>query len=129
LSASVRTLSIFDRDLEIQDVLAELNPKLAEVAQSGNEFEFGLYYGKRVEFEYAVTFASTAASRVLADSPRQSPVETAGSSSLRPTLNRAVGADTLHGVIEVSMSRYKEWLSEVSARRLDQGKVSIRSRE
>jgi hypothetical protein len=76
LSASVRTLSIFDRDLEIQDVLADLNPKLAEIAQSGNDFEFGLYYGRRVEFEYEVTFASTGAGRVGPDSVR-SPVEPA----------------------------------------------------
>jgi len=110
LSASVRTLPSLTRGHEIQNVLAELNPELAELAQSGNELEFGLHYGRRVEFEYEVTFASNEASRDGPDSPRESPVEPARSASLLPTLNIAGDSNNRHGVIEISISRYETWL-------------------
>jgi hypothetical protein len=117
LLASIQIFSSLAWDQEIHDELAKLNPELAELAGSGNEFEFGLHYGRRVEFEYAMSFAATAASRVGPNSLRQSSVKPARSSSLLPALNTAGDADdTLHGVIEISMSRYKTWLSEVSAR-------------
>ncbi len=35
-------------------MLAKLNPELADLAQNGNDLEFGLYYGRRIEFEYEV---------------------------------------------------------------------------
>jgi hypothetical protein len=129
LSASVRTLSIFDRDQEIHDELAKLNPELAELVQFGNELEFGLHYGRRVEFEYAVNFASTAADQVGPDPFRQSPVEPTLSASLLPTLETAVYGNSLHGVIAVSMSRYKTWLSEVSARGFDRRMLRPHSSE
>jgi hypothetical protein len=118
LLASSRTLPSLTRGHEIQDVLAELNPELAEFTQPGNEFEFGLHYGRRVEFEYEVTFASSGSSRVGSDSLTLSAVEHAGSTSLLPNLNRAGDANTLHGVIAVSMSRYKEWLEEIKRAKL-----------
>jgi hypothetical protein len=129
LSASSRTLPSLTAGHEIHDVLAELSPELAGFAQSGNELEFGLYYRRRVEFDYEVSFASAGTARAGNDLFRRSPAEPARSASLLPALNPTVDADTLHGMIAVSMSRYKTWLSEVSARGLDQGKVITRNPE
>lgn len=117
LSPTVGTLSPPGWDPGIPRVLAMLNPELAELVQSGNELEFGLYYGRRVEFEYDGAFASTAASRVGPDSFRQSPVDPTESASLLPALDRAGYADTRHGVIVVSMSRYNTWLAGIRSRR------------
>jgi hypothetical protein len=129
LSISVRNLSSHAENQEIHYELAQLNPELAEIAQSGNQLEFGLHYGRRVEFEYEVTFASTAASQVGPNSFRQSPVDPDGRASMLPALNTAMDANAFHGVIAVSMSRYKTWLSEVSARGFDRGRAITRKPE
>jgi hypothetical protein len=117
LSASIRTLSSPARDQEIHRLLAELNPELAELAQSGNELEFGLYYGRRVELDYEVTFVSTAFGRDGTDSLRQTPAELTMRGTLLPMLNAARDANTLHGVIQISMSHYKEWLAGIRGKR------------
>jgi hypothetical protein len=117
LSASSPTLPSLTRSHEIHDVLAELNPELADLAQSGNELEFGLYYGRRVEFDYEVNFASTASGRDGTDSLRQTPAELTMRGTLLPMLNAARDANTLHGVIQISMSQYKEWLAGIEGKR------------
>jgi hypothetical protein len=101
------------RNDEIYAALAALNPELAKLAQSGDAFEFGLHYGRRVKFEYEATGAPTATSRPSLDSLRQGTVQSAKYASLLPALSVAGNADTLHHVIEVPMSRYKAWLSEI----------------
>ena len=117
LSAPVRNLSLPTLGQGIYTVLAKLNPELADLAQSGNDLEFGLYYGRRIEFEYEVPLASTAASRVRPDSLSQSPVEPAKTASLLPALDKAGDANSLHRVIVVSTSRYNTWLAEIRSRR------------
>ena len=118
LSAPVMNLSLPAWGKEIYAVLAKLNPELADLAQSGNELEFGLYYGRRIEFEYEVPFASTAGGRIRQDSLRRSPVEPAKSASLLPALDKAGDANSLHRVIVVSTSRYNTWLAEIRGRRI-----------
>ena len=118
LSAPVKNLSLPTWRHEIYAVLAKLNAELADLAQSGNDLEFGLYYGRRVEFEYELTSASTAVRRVRPDSLRQSPVEPAKSASLLSALGTPGDANTRHGVIVVSMSRYNTWLAEIRGRRI-----------
>jgi len=118
LSAPVRNLSLPTWGREIYAVLDKLNPELADLVQSGDELEFGLHYGRRVEFEYELTSASTAVKRVRPNSLRQSPVEPAKSASLLPALDKAGDANSLHRVIVVSTSRYNTWLAEISGRRI-----------
>jgi hypothetical protein len=118
LSPTVQALPSLTRGREIHDVLAKISPELAELAQSGSELEFGVHYGRRVEFEYEVAFASAAASRVSPNSPRQSPVEPSKSASLLPALGTAGDGNTRHGVIVVSMSRYKAWCAEIRGQRI-----------
>jgi hypothetical protein len=117
LSSSSRTLHSLTRGHEIHDVLAELSPELAEFAQSGNELEFGLYFGRQVEFDYEVTLASTESSRDSPDSLEQTRVERSRRASLLTTLNAARDANSLHGMIQISMSHYKAWLAGIRAER------------
>jgi hypothetical protein len=113
LSPPVRTLSSPAGDQGIQSMLAMLNPELAELWESGGEFEFGLHYGRHIAFEYEVTMASTHGGHSGRASLLPSSAESAKHASLLPALNMIGDADTLHGVIEVSVSRYKEWLAEI----------------
>ena len=98
---------------EIQRALATLNPQLAELAQSGEAFEFGIHYGRRVEFEYEVTAPSAAASHAALSPLIEPPTESVERASLLPALNITGEANAFHGVVEVSTSRYKEWLSGI----------------
>jgi hypothetical protein len=115
LSASSGTLPSLTRSHEIHDVLAKLSPELAELAQSASELEFGVHYGRRVEFEYDVTFALDGASRI-GDSQDMTPVVAAWSASLLPAPNTSRDANSVHGVILVSTPRYKEWLAQIAGR-------------
>ena len=118
LSSPVRSLSLPTWGQEIYVVLAKLNPELADLAKSGNDLEFGLYYGRRIEFEYELTSASTTVRRVRPGSLRQSPVEPAKTASLLPALDKAGDAKSLHRVIVVSTTRYNTWLAEIRGRRI-----------
>jgi hypothetical protein len=117
LSASSRIFPSLTRGHEIQDVLDKLSPELAELAKSGSELEFGFHYGRRVEFDYEVTLASPETSRDGADSLRPAPVEQPMRVSLLPTLDTARDANTLHGVIQISISHYNTWLASISGER------------
>jgi hypothetical protein len=101
------------RNDEIYRVLAALNPQLAELARSGEAFEFGIHYGRRVEFEYEVTITPTKNNHFGTASPLPSSAELAKSISLLPAPTIVGDADTVHDVIEVSVSRYKEWLAQI----------------
>jgi hypothetical protein len=45
-------------DSEIRQSLQALNPALPGLRRDGDEFQFGIHYGARVEFEYEVTSAT-----------------------------------------------------------------------
>ena len=105
------------RNDEIYRALAALNPRLADLAQSGGAFEFGIHYGSRVEFEYEVIMAPTQNIHLGTASPLPSSAELAKGVSLLPAPNIVGDADTLHDVIEVSVSRYKEWLARIGQAR------------
>jgi hypothetical protein len=117
LSSSGQAVDTLTSAHEIHDVLAKLSPELAELAQSGSELEFGVRYGRRVDFEYEVTFAPAGGSRRGPASLRPPSVGPAKSESLLPTLDTPVDAKAVHGQISVSNSRYKEWLAQIKPAR------------
>jgi hypothetical protein len=103
---------------EISDALDALDPTLGELIRAGDGFEFGIHYGRHVEFEYEATPVSSGASEATSNSlvrslSGQEPQE----STFLP--QSAVGSNrgSAHGVVKVSKSRYDAWLAEVSARR------------
>lgn len=113
LSSSVSTLSSPAWNDQIRNVLARLNPQLADLSQSAGTLECGVHYGRQVEFEYDLAVTPAAALRAGIESAKQSSSELPGSSSLFPALNMSGDANTLRGVIKVSMRRYKQWLVEI----------------
>jgi hypothetical protein len=113
LSTSIPALASPALNEEIRNELAMLNPDLAELSQSGGALEFGVHYGRQVEFEYAVAPASITAVHKGAGAATRSSSGLPWSSSLFPALDLNEDANTLHGVVKVSMRRYKKWLAEV----------------
>jgi len=113
LSSPIRALSSPAWNNEIRNVLARLNPELAGLSQSGRALEFGVHYGRQVEFEYDLAATSAAANPVEIDSAVRSPAESPLSSSLLPALDMHGNSNALHGVIRVSMHRYKQWLAQI----------------
>jgi hypothetical protein len=101
---------------DIRDSLAALNPKLAELLDDGDTLQFGIHYGRQVEFEYEVMTASSHTALAMLASLTQS---FAGLEK-EPVLLRSTDAisegNTVRGVIKVSMARYNAWLTEVQAR-------------
>jgi hypothetical protein len=57
---------------EIRNALWALDPKLADVIESGDAFQFGVRYSRHVEFEYEVNTASSADAQTLSNSLAQS---------------------------------------------------------
>jgi hypothetical protein len=98
---------------KIGSVLELLDAKLADFLREGDTFEFGIHYGRRVEFEYAFNTPRS----VGADAVSLSLVESlagpeAGSSPLPPS-NASQTDGVVHGAVKVSRKRYDAWLAEV----------------
>lgn len=101
------------RNDEIRGLLATLDPKPANIVQSGGSLEFGIHFGRRVEFEYELTGDSIVPGHGKLLSLLHSPVASQNRAPLLPALNIIGDDDATSGVIKVSMSRYRAWLAEV----------------
>lgn len=115
VSASVKSLSIPAWQREIRSALTALNPELADLALSGDELEFGFFYGRRVEFEYEVALAPIGKPAAGGESSGQSRLQLAPTTSLLSAL-RTEGANSVRGVFTISKSRFNVWLAGISNR-------------
>jgi hypothetical protein len=109
-------LAAFVHNYETRRALGSLDPMLADPAYDGDAFQFGIHFGKQVEFEYEITPSSTAATRIISDSLAQSSAGLKKGSTLLPRADAISGSNTIQGVIKVSMARYSAWLTEVVSR-------------
>jgi hypothetical protein len=109
-------LSLLTWTQEVRDALAVIDPRLAAGLKDGDALQFGIRYGRHVEFEYEITTNSGAATRSISDLLTQSLVGPEKGLALLPPIDRSTDNDTVRGVIQVSMTRYNAWLAEVSAR-------------
>jgi hypothetical protein len=109
-------LAAFFQNYETRRVLGSLDPVLADPAHDGDAFQFGIHFGRQVEFEYEITPASTACTRIISDSLPQSLAGLKKDSTLLPLADAMSGCNPIQGVIKVSIARYNAWLAEVAAR-------------
>jgi len=107
-------LSAPDRNDEVIGLLATLDPKLANIVQSGGSLELGIHFGRRVEFDYEVTDDSTVPGLDTLRSHIDSTTRSENRASWVPALNIIGDDNATRGVVEVSMPRYRAWLAEVS---------------
>jgi hypothetical protein len=101
---------------EIRNALAVIDPQLATELMNGDAFQFGIRYGRHVEFEYEVTTASSPTALAMSASLTQSFAGLEKESALLRSTDAITEGNTVRGVIKVSMARYNAWLTEVSAR-------------
>jgi len=101
---------------EIREALAIIDPQLAARLTDGDAFQFGIRYGKHVEFEYEITTASSSATHSISDLLARSLAGPERGSALLNSSDTATEDHTARGVIKVSMARYNAWLTEVAAR-------------
>jgi hypothetical protein len=98
-------------------VLEPLDAKLANSLQDGDTFEFGIHYGRRVEFDYEFNLPTSvgaeAVSRSLVKSLAGPDVMEA---SVSPASGSSAANGVVHGALKVSEERYDAWLAEVIAR-------------
>lgn len=106
----VLSLPIWTSD--IRDALAALNPKLAELLNDGDTLQFGIHYGRQVEFEYEyeVTTASSHTALAMSASLTQSFAGLKKGSALLRSTDGISEGNAVHGAIKVSMARYNAWL-------------------
>jgi hypothetical protein len=101
------------RNDQIRGLLSTLDPELTEIAQSGRAVEFGIHYGRRIEFEYEVTVDPTVDSRV----PSQPHVESLATPEFRlpllSSLNTIANRDSARGLVTIPTTDYRAWLEEV----------------
>jgi hypothetical protein len=109
-------LAAFVHNYETRRALGSLDPMLADPAHDGEAFNFGIHFGRQVEFEYEITPASTAGTRMISDSLAQSLAGLKKGSTLLPPADAISGTNPIQGVIKVSMARYSAWLAEVASR-------------
>jgi hypothetical protein len=101
------------RNDEIRRLLSTLDPELTEIAQSGRALEFGIHYGRRVEFEYEITLDP----KIVSSAPAQLHVESLADSKLGRSLlsspNTIAHRDSARGLVTIPMTDYRAWLEEV----------------
>jgi hypothetical protein len=108
-------LSSTSRYPEIQKSLSDLDPKLAELVGTADDFQFGIRYRKQVEFEYEVTPASAAGTRSVSDSLRQSLAGPGKGASLLASPATSGDDHTVRGVVKIPLNRFGQWLRDTSA--------------
>jgi len=109
---------------DIRGPLAALNPKLAELLKDGDTLQFGVHYGRQIEFEYEITTPSTEGTRRISDSLSQSLAGLEKASALLCSTNAVTEGNTVRGVLKVSTARYNAWLREVLAHKLERNVTS-----
>jgi len=101
---------------DIREALRALNPKLAALLKDGDRLQFGIHYGRQIEFEYEVTTASSHTALAMSASLTRSFTGLKKGSALFPSTDAVSEGNTVHGTIKVSRARYDAWLTEVLAR-------------
>lgn len=117
LAGSISSLSSSSWRDEIRSTLATVNPDLAEQGLSAEEFEFGVFYGGKVEFEYFFHSASAAKRSTPVDPSKVAANEPIRPLALLSAVDTTAHTGTVHRVIAIPMSRYEEWLARISNRR------------
>jgi hypothetical protein len=102
---------------EIRSVLEAVGATLADQLQEGGTFEFGIHYGRRVEFEYELNTPASVGAESLSLSLAHSlagPDVTESSRLVTSPPSRTDGV--VQGALKVSRARYDAWVAEVVAR-------------
>jgi hypothetical protein len=101
-----------DHNSEIKAVFKMLDARLAELLRAGDTIQFGIHYGRQVEFEYEVGLASRREAESIQAFLRP-PVTGPKEPSSLPVADLMSVDDGVRGVLKVSKERYEAWKAEV----------------
>jgi hypothetical protein len=101
-----------DHNSEIKAVFKMLDARLAELLRAGDTIQFGIHYGRQVEFEYEVGLASRREAESI-QAFLQPPVTGPKEPSSLPVADLMSVDDGIRGVLKVSKERYEAWKAEV----------------
>jgi hypothetical protein len=104
-----------DDHSEIGAIFQILDSRLAELLRVGDTIQFGVHYGRQVEFEYEVGMLSSRDTEAIQRSHEPS-VTGMKESSLLPVAEWIKVDGGVRGVLKVSKDRYEAWKAEVLAR-------------
>jgi hypothetical protein len=107
-------LSLLTWTSDIRHSLAAISPKLADLLKDGDTLQFGIHYGRQVEFEYEVTTDSSHTALAMLASLTQSFAGLEKEPALLRSTDAISEGNTVHGIIKVSMARYNAWLIAAS---------------
>jgi hypothetical protein len=103
---------------EMRHSFDSLNPKLAELVEEKDAFQFGIHYGARVEFEYEITSAHGNSAETISNTiSRSLNGETGIESSLLPDPHMTAGRASTRASVKLSRARWEAWVAEVSAQK------------
>ena len=109
-------LSLHTWTSDLREALAALNPKLAELLKDGDTLQFGVHYGRKIEFEYEVTTASSHPAVAMSASLTQPLTGLEKESALFRSADAISEGNTVHSTVKVSIAQYNAWLTKVLAR-------------
>jgi hypothetical protein len=92
---------------EISQFLGRLDPVLGEIVEKGYNFQFGIRYGRRVEFEYVANVPMRPDAENITV-PRIEGFSFGGPSAMVP-------ATGFHNTVKISRSKFDKWLGELSS--------------
>ena len=95
--------------------LTVIDPLLAVGLKDGDAFQFGIRYGRHVEFEYEITTASATTTRAISNSLTHALAGPEEGSAFLPSAEGSGNNNMVRGVIKVSIARYNAWLERISA--------------
>jgi hypothetical protein len=105
------------RNPEIKNALAALDPKLSALTEEGDSLQFGIRYGRHIEFEYEITAAAGSSARTISNTLAQSIVGVPiTQSSLLTSQDSRENVAIEHGLMKFSRAQYGRWLDDVEAR-------------
>ena len=110
-------------DNEIRPIFQTLDSRFADLLRMGDTIQFGIRYGRQVEFEYEVNVASRPDVEAIERSFAE-PLATDMESSTLPvsTFSRVDGG--VRGVLKIPKARYETWLETLANLRRARGEMS-----
>jgi hypothetical protein len=98
-------------DNEIRPIFRALDSTFADLLRMGDTIQFGIRYGRQVEFEYEVNLAARSDAEAIQRSFAEPAANQVKSSTLPvSTFSRVDGG--VRGVLKVPKARYETWLAE-----------------
>ncbi len=94
---------------EIPRLLRKLDPAFAEINSDTNTLLYGIRFGRRVEFEYAIQGMPAGPIKATSTPPLRGFIESANTRYSPPEQGPA-----LRRVVRISRSRYEKWLSDLT---------------